>query len=279
MVGLIDTNGTQVVSYVYDAWGRAVSVTGSMSSTAGALNPFRYRGYEYDTESGLYYLNSRYYDPTTMRFVNADGLVSTGQGLIGANMFAYCLNNPVMFSDMDGTCPYSGSVADFHRLEHGLAPLGCTCSKSNKLSFSDFKNSDGSYSLYDNKRHNPDSVFHEQILSAKITKPNVSLKNGKLTLGSYKATLMTGGWEFEHVDLSLLDFGSAKIAAGINDDQFELAALATIWDPSITFKLGGVNISLTANVGSIGGDFNVGKKSFKAAGAFGFGAGLSVNWE
>ncbi len=81
VVGLIDKTGTSVVQYSYDSWGRPVSVTGSLAATVGALNPFRYRGYEYDAESGLYYLLSRYYDPMTMRFINADGLVSTGQDL------------------------------------------------------------------------------------------------------------------------------------------------------------------------------------------------------
>ena len=65
-------------------------------------NPIRYRGYYYDTESGLYYLNSRYYDPVTGRFVNADGYVSTGQDITGFNMFAYCGNNPVNRADSSG---------------------------------------------------------------------------------------------------------------------------------------------------------------------------------
>ena len=65
-------------------------------------NPFKYRGYYYDAEIGFYYLNSRYCDPATGRFINADGLVSTGQGMLGYNMFAYCNNNPVMFFDPYG---------------------------------------------------------------------------------------------------------------------------------------------------------------------------------
>ena len=66
-----------------------------MASSLGAANPLRYRGYIYDQETGLYYLQSRYYDPNVGRFLNADGLVSTGQGVLGYNMFAYCLNNSV----------------------------------------------------------------------------------------------------------------------------------------------------------------------------------------
>ena len=73
-----------------------------MAATLGAQNPLRYRGYVYDTETGLYYLQSRYYNPTWGRFINADGYASTGQGIIGNNMFAYCGNNPVIRHDPTG---------------------------------------------------------------------------------------------------------------------------------------------------------------------------------
>ena len=73
-----------------------------MASTLGVANPFRYRGYYHDAESGLYYLQTRYYDPATGRFINADGYTSTGQGLLGNDMYAYCLNNPISYSDPAG---------------------------------------------------------------------------------------------------------------------------------------------------------------------------------
>lgn len=67
------------------------------------INPFRYRGYYYDIETGLYYLNSRYYDPSTGRFINADGLNFLEQDKInGLNLYAYCGNNPVMNIDPNG---------------------------------------------------------------------------------------------------------------------------------------------------------------------------------
>ena len=75
--------------YTYDAWGNILSTTGSMASTLGQISPLRYRGYVYDEETELYYLQSRYYDPAIGRFLNADAFVSTGQGLLGNNMFAY----------------------------------------------------------------------------------------------------------------------------------------------------------------------------------------------
>ena len=70
------------------------------------LNPFRYRGYYYDVETGLYYLQSRYYNPEWGRFLNADGYVSTGAGMLGYNMFVYANNNPIMFSDPTGEFPW-----------------------------------------------------------------------------------------------------------------------------------------------------------------------------
>ena len=72
----------------------------------GNQNPFRYRGYYYDTETGFYYLQSRYYDPETGRFINADNLVVTGEPL-GANLFAYCGNNPIANIDPTGHSPES----------------------------------------------------------------------------------------------------------------------------------------------------------------------------
>ena len=99
IIGLMDNSGAVVVSYSYDAWGKLLSVSGTLATTLGANNPFRYRGYYYDTETGLYYLQTRYYDAEVGRFISADEYLSTGQGIVGSNMYAYCLNNPVNMSD------------------------------------------------------------------------------------------------------------------------------------------------------------------------------------
>ena len=104
VVGILDSGGTQVVEYVYDTWGKLESVTGAMAETIGRENPLRYRGYYYDEETGFYYLQSRYYDPETGRFLNADETVLTGQGITSGNMYAYCGNNPVMNYDPSGNC-------------------------------------------------------------------------------------------------------------------------------------------------------------------------------
>ena len=105
IVAVYNSAGIKVVSYAYDAWGNCIVTNHNISGTNSYanLNPFRYRGYYYDSELGFYYLNSRYYDPAVGRFINADTLVSTGQGLLGYNMFAYCGNNPVMRLDPYGS--------------------------------------------------------------------------------------------------------------------------------------------------------------------------------
>lgn len=104
VVGLADAaTGKIIAKYLYDAWGKCVSVENADGYTIGTANPFRYCGYYYDNETGLYYLQSRYYDPTIARFINADGYLSTGAtGLLSHNMFAYCENNPIMCSDPTG---------------------------------------------------------------------------------------------------------------------------------------------------------------------------------
>ena len=98
---VVNAGGSVVASYTYDAWGKVLSATGSMAN----VNPIRYRSYYYDKETNLYYLQSRYYDPETGRFINADGQLNVGFGLIGCNLFAYCYNNTVAGVDYDGNRP------------------------------------------------------------------------------------------------------------------------------------------------------------------------------
>lgn len=104
-MGLFDNNLNVVVEYTYDSWGNVLSITGSLANTLGQDNPFRYRGYYFDSDTGLYYLNSRYYDANTGRFVNADVVVSGSTSIQGYNLFVYCFNNPVNLSDEDGNWP------------------------------------------------------------------------------------------------------------------------------------------------------------------------------
>ena len=99
VVRIIDGNRNVVASYSYDPWGKIISSSGALAE----VNPLRYRGYYYDSETGFYYLRSRYYDPELGRFINADSYASTdATGILSANMFAYCENDPVNKSDPTG---------------------------------------------------------------------------------------------------------------------------------------------------------------------------------
>ena len=93
-----------MVEYTYDIWGKLVSITGTLADTVGTINPLRYRGYYYDTETQLYYLQSRYYSPDLMRFISQDDAeLSNAQGEpLGSNLYVYCLNDPVMNNDFNG---------------------------------------------------------------------------------------------------------------------------------------------------------------------------------
>ncbi|MEQ2417635.1 RHS repeat-associated core domain-containing protein, partial [Ruminococcoides bili] len=109
ITSIYDGDGNMVAKYEYDAWGNVLTVTNSNNSEItdpnhiANLNPFRYRSYYYDSESGFYYLMSRYYDPVTHRFLNADGYFQSGDGILDTNMNAYCRNNPLNNIDKYGT--------------------------------------------------------------------------------------------------------------------------------------------------------------------------------
>ena len=104
ITGLVDANGTAVVNYFYDSWGRMLNITGSLSASLGKDNPYRFKGYYYDDETRMYYLKSRYYQPEICRFISADTIeVLDCQGdLNDKNLYAYCDNNPVMRVDTGG---------------------------------------------------------------------------------------------------------------------------------------------------------------------------------
>ncbi len=106
VVAIYDHNGTCLVEYEYDAWGNCEIKDDKSGFNLANINPIRYRGYYYDRETGLYYLQSRYYDPSIGRFINADDEVpDIGGDVLGNNMFSYCQNNPVNMSDPTGHWP------------------------------------------------------------------------------------------------------------------------------------------------------------------------------
>ena len=110
ITGLVDANGVAVVNYRYDSWGRMLDITGSMAETLGKDNPYRYKGYCYDEETGMYYLKNRYYAPEICRFISADdiaAMLDSPMSLWDKNLYVYCDNDPVNKKDDDG------EIADF----------------------------------------------------------------------------------------------------------------------------------------------------------------------
>jgi RHS repeat-associated protein len=123
IIAILNTSGEVIVTYEYDPWGNILSTSGSMAATLGADNPFRYRGYYYDNESGFYYLQSRYYDPVTGRFLNADDTAYLGvtETTSGYNLFSYCNSNPVYYKDSFGFGPVGAIIGGI--LGFGLGVL------------------------------------------------------------------------------------------------------------------------------------------------------------
>ena len=134
IIGIIDKNGQEIAKYAYDAWGNHKSYAlnngsfvdisletsytqdGLNNKLIAELNPFRYRGYYYDVETGLYYLNSRYYDPEIGRFINPDdvAILSESMNFInGLNLYMYCNNNPTMYRDISGKAWWDWLFAGF----------------------------------------------------------------------------------------------------------------------------------------------------------------------
>ena len=101
IVKILDEDGNEKASYVYNAWGDILSQS---EDELASINPLRYRGYVYDEDTTLYYLQTRYYDPTTGRFINADDTAYIGATgtVLSANIFTYCENNAIMFTDYNG---------------------------------------------------------------------------------------------------------------------------------------------------------------------------------
>ena len=104
VISILDSGRNRVAEYLYDAWGVCTVVNDETEEGIAEVNPFRYRSYYYDDETGMYYLQSRYYDPAVGRFINADtpeiGLIASNT--LGHNIFSYCVNNPCNLKDSNG---------------------------------------------------------------------------------------------------------------------------------------------------------------------------------
>ena len=124
VVAIYDENGTKVGGYGFNSYGQNNVVTNLTDDSIASLNPIRYRSYYYDTDIYLYYLQSRYYDPVTCRFINLDYSINANGDVLGFNIFAYCSNNPIMFADPSGEFFVSALIAS--AIVGGVVSLTCS---------------------------------------------------------------------------------------------------------------------------------------------------------
>ena len=127
IVAIYNKTGNCIVRYEYDAWGNVIDVVDNSGINLAEINPIRYRGYYYDTETKLYYLQSRYYNPDVGRFLNSDSISDSGAGVLGYNTFIYCANNPVNALDPSGHLIISAILigAAVGAVTSALAEFGC----------------------------------------------------------------------------------------------------------------------------------------------------------
>ena len=154
IIGIYDENGSKVAGYIYDAWGNCTVQTYGSDARIGEVNPFRYRGYYFDDDLGLYYLKSRYYDAKVGRFINADSLnyLGANRDLGSYNLFAYCSDSPIAYRDSTGHSALGALFLSALAFAVGLMASGCVNIESDlPKSFQAYAsiNEEVSYDTYD----------------------------------------------------------------------------------------------------------------------------------
>ena len=288
VIGLVDENGSLVVQYKYDAWGEPTGKAGILAGTLGTVQPFRYRGYVFDEETGDYSLCYRYFNPYHGRFVSADYLEVW-------NQFCYCEDDPVSSVDPYGLLSSTSAPQSTFYTIRGLGEKNTKLPTPTNLSVFPERqqhiklpenigplslNEDNTYSLYDNKRNNQDAVFHEQLI---VFTPVLETGLPSLINTGGDVDFITGGWEIDAnkkvaFDLSLLDLLHAEAKATLGISRIEASLLASIWSPSISLSIGNIEVQFGAEVGSIGLQAGIGndRVNFSIADGVGFSISLGL---
>ena len=111
VLGIVDSTGNLVVQYAYNAWGKNLGITGTLATTVGEINPFRYKGYHFDSDTGMYYCHTRYYVPDWCRWLCGDSIAYIRPDILQQmNLFAYCSNEPVKSLDPSGCIALTASA-------------------------------------------------------------------------------------------------------------------------------------------------------------------------
>jgi len=228
VTSVYDENGNLKAEYIYDAWGKC-TVTVDIDGI-GTLNPIRYRGYYYDSETALYYVKSRYYDPGIGRWINADGVIAGVGGDVKVyNLFVYCFNNPVNMDDQTGNWPKWIKNTVKWVAKNIVKPVVKTVQKA-------LSKVDLTYSTGVNVSGTPSAwIFNGQIGVSMDTKGNVAIQasgGGGVTVGT--------------PSISISVYGSMTNAPSINELN------------GTGYQIGGSSIILVEGVPMVvGGDFNI----------------------
>ena len=207
---------------------------------------------------------------------------------MGYNMFTYCANNPVINIDPVGSCKVN------YALKSGKEDCGNpNCFMSSKFNtfsiylvnisvsteITESPNDDISFALHDNHRYDSKNDFHEQILAVELSKPSFDLEECSVGIGGIEVDFMTGGWEYEYCDISLLDFGHAEAGIKFSEGDIQLGAMASVYSPSVAFSIGSISIGIGAEVCAIGGGINYKSGSFSVKGAAFLGMEILISWD
>ena len=223
------------------------------------------------------------------RFINADALVSTGQGILGNNMFGYCGNNPVGNVDYYGHAWAKISFDAFNPLDGGMfSPCagggsvagGKAIISSLPESTQENNTSEYTWAWYDSGEvaFGPMNNHTYQIHGGVVTYSTHSTNHNSLSLGSVRVAALEGYVSKSGDTISLLNFGVSEVGANFSTSGFEVSAITSIWEPKLTLNCGFCTVVLTGNVGSIGGKATWKPGKFELGLAAAIGGSISIEW-
>ena len=225
LIDITSGNTGENIDYIYTAYGRHYieGISGDVSMMIADLNTVTYKGYSYDSDLEMYYLGSRWYDPEVCRFINGDSYVSTGQGIIGFNMFAYCGNNPINRVDPEGD--FFGHIIAALVIVAGILVTASSCSKPKPIR-EDIKNApDLDISKAPSETYN----CYGNAINKQINTNPTGYKKGDSTKKTFAAVQSDLGGEINCKQLSSIDSpvdeGWYKVAMMCGNTDFHFIRL------------------------------------------------------
>ena len=258
VVAILDSTGTMVVNYHYDAYGVLLQTGGTMAATLGTLNPLTYRGYVYDHETGLYYLQSRYYNPVIKRFISADGQIAgVGGDVSGYDLYEYCFNNPVNMYDSTGNWPNWIKKVVKWVAKNVVKPIVKTIQSA-------LSNVDATYSTGINVSGTPSAfIFNAQVGLSIDTKGNIAVQSsagGGVTGGSPSASISVYHSVTNAPSIDKLEGPGYQIGGSIGAPVYGVPLVAG-FDfnilPDDVLNTAYVGLTATFGLGTPGGEFHV----------------------